>query len=74
MVKTFYFLKEVMDSLFEHIVVLDEKGKIVFTNKAWDDFAKENDCLIQKEAGPESIIWKFATKQQKQVTNMAEKR
>ncbi len=45
--KTFHFLKKVMDSLFEHIVVLDKNGEIVFTNKAWDDFAKENNYLVE---------------------------
>ncbi|ADQ13802.1 PAS domain S-box protein [Halanaerobium hydrogeniformans] len=31
-----------LDSLSAHIAVLDQKGVIKYTNKAWDDFGREN--------------------------------
>ena len=34
--------KIVIDSLSAHVAILDEKGKIVETNRAWQDFAREN--------------------------------
>ena len=36
------FTRAVLDSLSAHISVLDEKGEIVLTNKAWLDFAASN--------------------------------
>jgi len=37
--KTFY---KVVDSLPEHIAVLDHNGIIVYVNQAWKTFAQEN--------------------------------
>jgi PAS domain S-box-containing protein len=36
------FSKNIIDSLPEHIVVLDNNGIIVFVNKWWNQFAEEN--------------------------------
>lgn len=36
------FFQATLDSLPAHIVVLDERGEIVMTNQAWDDFAVAN--------------------------------
>lgn len=37
-------LRKVVDSISDHVAVLDSEGYIVFTNKAWNIFAAEN-CL-----------------------------
>jgi diguanylate cyclase (GGDEF)-like protein len=42
MIESYDFLKLVIDSVTEHIVVIDRKGSIVFANRAWCDFASEN--------------------------------
>ncbi|MGB0733072.1 MAG: hypothetical protein ACPGPF_04880 [Pontibacterium sp.] len=39
---TFEFLIHTLDSLAEHIVVLDKTGLIVFTNESWRNFGREN--------------------------------
>ena len=39
-----------LDSLSTHIAVIDKKGIIKHTNKAWDDFARAND-LTPEQAG-----------------------
>ena len=39
-----------LDSLSAHIAVIDKKGIIKHTNKAWDDFARAND-LTPEQAG-----------------------
>ena len=44
MVTTFGFLKKVTDSLSEHIVVVDQRGTIVFVNRAWVAFGEDNGC------------------------------
>lgn len=46
MLKSYEFLKKIIDSIAEHIVVLDLHGEILFTNRAWNAFAQENQCLI----------------------------
>lgn len=40
------FLKLILDSVTEHIVVIDESGKIQFVNKSWDSFGENNACLM----------------------------
>jgi signal transduction histidine kinase len=35
------FLQNVIDSLTQHVAIIDETGDIVATNAAWDDFAEE---------------------------------
>jgi len=39
---SYEFLKRIMDSITEHIVVIDENGAIQFINKAWDLFSQQN--------------------------------
>lgn len=41
------FLKKVLDSVSEHIVVTDCSGVIILTNKGWDLFGRENQCRIE---------------------------
>jgi diguanylate cyclase (GGDEF)-like protein len=40
------FLKLVLDSVSEHIVVINEQGDIQYTNKSWVDFGSQNSCQI----------------------------
>lgn len=40
------FFKSVLDSITEHIVVIDEHGIIKYINKAWSSFGINNACLI----------------------------
>jgi DNA-binding CsgD family transcriptional regulator len=37
--------KVVIDSLSAHVAILDEQGKIIETNRAWQDFGRENGML-----------------------------
>ncbi len=37
------FLRSTFDALTSHVAVLDERGTIIATNKAWRAFAEEND-------------------------------
>ena len=47
------FFKTIVNSMTEHIVVLDERGVIVSVNDAWNRFAMDNDApqLAQSVAG-----------------------
>jgi len=38
------FLKSVLDTISEHIAVIDKQGNIVFVNKGWITFGKNNNC------------------------------
>lgn len=40
------FLKLVLDSITEHIVVIDTSGNIQFVNKSWSAFGNNNGCVI----------------------------
>lgn len=44
MLHSFGLLQKVVDSLPDHIAVLDSDGRIVFTNHAWNRFGAENCC------------------------------
>lgn len=46
MQNSYDFLKLVLDSVTEHIVVINENGDIQYTNKSWCDFGNENSCTI----------------------------
>ncbi|MCG6200563.1 hypothetical protein [Psychromonas antarctica] len=46
MENTYAFLSLVLDSITEHIVVIDEVGDIQFVNKSWTAFANNNDCVV----------------------------
>src|SRR6476660_9290986 len=37
------FFQGTLDSLAAHIAVLDARGEIIMTNRAWDAFARAND-------------------------------
>ena len=42
MIESYSFLKLVMDSITEHIVVIDRDGVIQFANQAWHSFGEKN--------------------------------
>jgi diguanylate cyclase (GGDEF)-like protein len=46
MKKTYEFLSLVLDSITEHIAVIDNRGEIRFVNKSWSTFGEQNGCLI----------------------------
>ena len=46
MIKTDDFLKSVLDTITEHIVVIDNEGIILFVNASWNLFGQNNACLI----------------------------
>jgi PAS domain S-box-containing protein len=39
------FVRATLDGLSAHICVVDVRGRIVITNRAWDSFAAENDAV-----------------------------
>ncbi|WAJ72230.1 sensor domain-containing diguanylate cyclase [Catenovulum adriaticum] len=43
---SFEFLSLVLDSITDHIVVIDETGEIQYVNKSWIAFGSNNACLI----------------------------
>ncbi|MEQ6916775.1 hypothetical protein [Halomonas aquatica] len=43
---SFDFLKSVLDTITEHVVVIDVEGDISFVNKSWISFGENNACLI----------------------------
>jgi diguanylate cyclase (GGDEF)-like protein len=51
MIESYNFLKAVLDTVTEHIVVIDETGEIVFVNKTWVSFGQNNDCVIDENWG-----------------------
>jgi diguanylate cyclase (GGDEF)-like protein len=46
MEKSYEFLSLVLDSITEHIVVIDKTGAIQFVNKSWSVFGSKNACII----------------------------
>lgn len=38
------FLKLILDSISEHIVVINELGDIIFVNRSWQTFGQDNNC------------------------------
>ncbi|MCZ2722352.1 diguanylate cyclase [Marinomonas sp. 15G1-11] len=48
MIDSYEFLKAVIDTITEHIVVIDDKGDILFVNKTWKSFGQNNACLIDE--------------------------
>ena len=39
------FSRDILDALASHIAVVDPSGRVVATNKAWDDFSQWNESL-----------------------------
>lgn len=45
------FLKQIIDSVSEHIVVIDADGEIIFVNRAWACFGQDNGMPIPYDSG-----------------------
>ena len=45
------FIREALNALPSHIAVIDRSGVIVTTNRAWDDFAKDNSGSYTEKLG-----------------------
>ena len=39
------FFKSILDTVENHIVVIDKNGDIIFTNKSWNSFGENNHCI-----------------------------
>lgn len=46
MIESYEFLRRVLDAITEHIVVIDQQGTILFVNRSWTLFGRQNNCLI----------------------------
>jgi diguanylate cyclase (GGDEF)-like protein len=46
------FFRSILDSVSEHIVVIDHEGKIEYVNEAWVRFSQENGCKVDPEDWP----------------------
>lgn len=46
MENSFEFLSLVLDSITEHIVVIDEVGLIKYVNRSWSAFGDSNECAV----------------------------
>ncbi|WP_289243528.1 GGDEF domain-containing protein [Methylophaga sp. UBA678] len=51
MIDSYDFLKEILNSLTEHIVVINNQGEIVFVNQSWCTFASDNESTIEDWCG-----------------------
>lgn len=51
MIDSYDFLKEILNSLTEHIVVINKQGEIVFFNQSWRSFASDNEATIEEWCG-----------------------
>ena len=40
------FFKSILDSVTDHIVIIDQNGIIRFVNAAWSNFAIANQCAV----------------------------
>lgn len=43
---SFEFLSRVLDSMKEHIAVIDQEGWIVYVNRSWANFSVDNHCSV----------------------------
>ncbi|WP_435235166.1 diguanylate cyclase [Psychromonas sp. PT13] len=48
MVESYEFLKSVLDSISDHIAVIDNHGQIVFVNDGWFSFAQKNNSPVNR--------------------------
>ena len=44
--KTYNFLKSILETIPEQIVVLGQAGEILFVNESWNSFGQHNDCMV----------------------------
>jgi histidinol phosphatase-like PHP family hydrolase len=51
------FFKSILDTVENHIVVIDKNGDIIFTNKSWNSFGENNHCITNaSDFGKKLII------------------
>jgi hypothetical protein len=46
MENSYEFLSLILDSISEHIVIIDKMGTIKFVNKSWVVFGDNNACMV----------------------------
>jgi diguanylate cyclase (GGDEF)-like protein/PAS domain S-box-containing protein len=46
MINEYDFLNSILDTVTEHIVIIDKIGDIKYVNRSWIEFGKNNSCLI----------------------------
>jgi diguanylate cyclase (GGDEF)-like protein len=49
MIESYDFFKSVIDTIIDHIVVIDSDGNILFVNQAWKEFGSDNACQTGKK-------------------------
>ncbi len=49
MTASYEFMRSILDTSADHIVVIDAAGNIVFANRAWNTFGRDNDCLTKED-------------------------
>ena len=49
MTASYEFMRSILDTSADHIVVIDAAGNIVFANRAWNTFGRDNDCLTKDD-------------------------
>jgi hypothetical protein len=47
MSSSYEFPKSVLDSITEHIAVINERGEILYVNQSWITFSETNQCAIK---------------------------
>ncbi len=47
MIESYEFIRSILDTTSDHIVVIDKAGNIMFANRAWCSFGQDNSCLIK---------------------------
>jgi len=41
-------MRSTIDGLSSHICVIDDQGRILVTNRAWKNFARDNDAIMER--------------------------
>ena len=49
MTASYQFMRSILDTSVDHIAVIDAAGNIVFANRAWSTFGRDNDCLTKDD-------------------------
>jgi len=47
LINSYEFMKSVVNSMTEHIVVIDQAGSIQFVNNSWVEFGERNECPMK---------------------------
>lgn len=51
MIGSYNFLTSVLNTITEHIVVIDKEGDILFVNRSWIEFGQSNSCITSHWEG-----------------------